>query len=126
MIVKDFYHLLIDITEKNQSTIMLLRTVGPDNTSDFDKANKIYSAYHLNLQIESPELFDKLLYNEFVFVEFNDEEEAYNFAVDNLPMNKNNVDSDYFIQFFIFSNGLYAYANDSLESLSDTKRNITI
>jgi len=125
MIVKDFYHFLIDSTEKNQSTIMLLRTIGPDSVDDFEKANKIYSTYHLNLQSEDPELFDKLLYNEFVFVEFSGEEEAYNFALENLPMNKN-IDNDYFIQFFIFSNGLYVYSNDSLASLSDIKRNITL
>ena len=118
MIVHDFLEFARHITAKDQSTVMILRTVGPDGVTDAQKANEIYSAYHLNLEPLGEGLFDKLLYNEFVFVEFESEEAAYQFALQNLPMNKDSVESEYWIQFFIISNGEYTYSNDSLKALS--------
>jgi hypothetical protein len=125
MVVKDFLEFIRDITKEKDSTIMVLRTTGPDGVEDFEKANQIYSAYHVNLQPESPELFDKLLYNEFTFVEFEDEQKALNFALENLPKKADKtVDTDYFVQVFIFSSGGMYYANDSLEGLSETVKPI--
>jgi hypothetical protein len=118
MIGRDFLDWIEYYTESQQKTMMILRTVGPDNVSSADKANEIYSAYYQNLQTESPALFDKLLYNEFTFVEFDTEEEARQFAIENFPTNKIG-DPDYFIQVFVFSNGNLAYSNDNLTSLSD-------
>jgi hypothetical protein len=118
MIGRDFLDWIEYYTESQQKTMMILRTVGPDNVSSADKANEIYSAYYQNLQTESPALFDKLLYNEFTFVEFDTEEEALQFAIENFPTNKIG-DPDYFVQVFVFSNGNLAYANDNLTSLSD-------
>lgn len=118
MITRDFLEWIEYYTESQQKTMMILRTIGPDSVSDADKANQIYSVYHQNLQTESPELFDKLLYNEFTFVEFDAEEEAYQFAIENFPTNRSG-DPDYFVQVFVFSNGNLAYSNDSLTSLSD-------
>jgi hypothetical protein len=118
MIVRDFMEWIEHYTKTQQTTMMVLRTVGPDNVSDTEKANEIYSIYYQNLQPESPLLFDKLLYNEFTFVEFETEEEARSFALYNFPANKDG-DPDYFVQVFIFTNGDLSYANDSLRSLSD-------
>lgn len=118
MIVRDFLDWIEYYTESQQKIMMILRTIGPDNVSSADKANEIYSAYYQNLQTESPALFDKLLYNEFTFVEFETEEEARQFAIENFPTNKIG-DPDYFIQVFVFSNGNLAYSNDNLTSLSD-------
>lgn len=118
MIGRDFLEWIEYYTESQQKTMMILRTIGPDNVSSADKANEIYSAYYQNLQTESPALFDKLLYNEFTFVEFDTEEEARQFAIENFPTNKIG-DPDYFIQVFVFSNGNLAYSNDNLTSLSD-------
>jgi hypothetical protein len=118
MIGRDFLDWIEYYTESQQKTMMILRTIGPDNVSSADKANEIYSAYYQNLQTESPALFDKLLYNEFTFVEFDTEEEARQFAIENFPTNKIG-DPDYFIQVFVFSNGNLAYSNDDLTSLSD-------
>ena len=72
MIIRDFLEWIEYYTESQQKTMMILRTIGPDNVDDVEKANEIYSAYYQNLQPESPALFDKLLYNEFTFVEFPD------------------------------------------------------
>ena len=118
MIGRDFLDWIEYYTESQQKIMMILRTIGPDNVSSADKANEIYSAYYQNLQTESPALFDKLLYNEFTFVEFDTEEEARQFAIENFPTNKIG-DPDYFVQVFVFSNGNLAYANDNLTSLSD-------
>ena len=118
MIGRDFLDWIEYYTESQQKIMMILRTIGPDNVSSADKANEIYSAYYQNLQTESPALFDKLLYNEFTFVEFDTEEEARQFAIENFPTNKIG-DQDYFVQVFVFSNGNLAYANDNLTSLSD-------
>ena len=104
MIVHDFLDFARYITERDQSTIMILRTVGPDGVTDVEKANQIYSAYHLNLEPLGEGLFDKLLYNEFVFIHFDSEQEAYDFSLENLPMNKKNIDSDYF--FFLSRSAL--------------------
>lgn len=118
MITRDFLEWIEYYTETQQKTMMILRTIGPDNVSDAEKANEIYSAYYQNLQPESPELFDKLLYNEFTFVEFNTEEQAYEFAAENFPLNRDG-DPDYFVQVVVFSNGNLAYSNDNLRSFSD-------
>jgi hypothetical protein len=118
IIPRDFLEYLKYDTAKDGSTVMILRPVGPDGVSDAERASQIYSAYHVNLEPECPGLFDKLLYNEFVFVEFASEEAAYQFALENLPMNKDSVEGDYWIQFFIISNGEYYYSNDNLKALS--------
>lgn len=118
IISRDFLEYIKHTTSKDGSTIMILRPIGPDGVSDVEKASQIYSAYHVNLEPECPGLFDKLLYNEFVFVEFASEETAYQFALENLPMNKTSVESDYWIQFFIITNGDYYYSNDDLKALS--------
>jgi hypothetical protein len=118
IVVRDFLEWIEYYTQSQQKTLMILRTIGPDNVEDAEKANQIYSVYYQNLQPESPVLFDKLLYNEFTFVEFETEEEAYQFAIENFPLNRDG-DPDYFVQVFVFSNGNLAHANDSLISLSD-------
>lgn len=118
MIARDFLELLMYWTEKTESVIMMLRTTGPDNATEQDKVNHIYSVYKSNFESDRVDFFDKFLYNEFTFLEFDTEEEAYEFALHNFPMNKEG-DPDYFVQFFIFSSGNLAYANDSLSGLSD-------
>lgn len=105
-------------TEVTQSSIVLLRTVGPDGVDDATKATAIYSAYYLNMQSENPAIFDKLLYNEFTFVEFTTEESAWEFCRDNFPNSKPD-DTDYFIQYVIFSNGLYVRGNDGMTGLRE-------
>ena len=101
-----------------EATIVLLRTVGPDGVDDSTKANAIYSAYYLNMQSENPAIFDKMLYNEFTFVEFSNEESAKAFCRDNFPGVRPD-DADYFVQYVIFSNGLYAGGNDGMNGLRE-------
>lgn len=120
MVAKDFLELLETVTEAQNSTIMVLRTVGPDNATEVDKINYIYSVYKTNFESENVDIFEKFLYNEFTFVEFDTEEEAYDFAVFNFPVNKKLIDdNDFFVQVFVFSNGNLAYANDTLKGLSN-------
>ena len=118
MIVRDFVELLMHWTEVTETVLMVVRTTGPDNVSDSEKINHIYSVYKSNIESDRVDFFDKFLYNEFTFLEFDSEEEAYEFGLHNFPMNKEG-DPDYFVQFFIFSHGNLAYANDSLSGLSD-------
>lgn len=115
---RNFMQWIQHYTETLQTTIVLLRTVGPDGVDDATKANAIYSAYYLNMQSENPAIFDKLLYNEFTFVEFSDEASAKEFCRDNFPGVKPD-DVDYFIQYVIFSNGLYAGGNDGMTGLRE-------
>ena len=115
---KNFMQWMYHYTEALQTTIVLLRTVGPDNVDDDTKANAIYSAYYLNMQSENPAIFDKLLYNEFTFVEFTTEESADEFCRENFPNTKPD-DLDYFIQYVIFSNGLYVRGNDGMTGLRE-------
>ena len=117
MIARDFLEFGEHVT-KDGSTVMILRTVGPDTVTDAEKANEIYSMYHLNLQPDYPEMFDKLLYNEFVFLEFGDDQEALQFARDNLPMTIPS-DADYFIQWFIFTDGMFYQGNNSVKGLTE-------
>ncbi len=120
MIVRDFLDWIEYYTTKESTTMMILRTTGPDAANTADKANSVYSAYYQNFLTESPELFYKLLYNEFTFVEFNSEEEAYDFAVDNLPMSIDAIaDPDYFVEFVIFSEGNLVYSNHDISWMSD-------
>lgn len=102
----------------SNKTLMLIRTVGPDGCTDVEKIDHIYSAYHLNLDSEHPLLFDTLLRNEFTIAEFDTEENARDFAIDNFPLRASRVDADYFVQVFVFCNGNLSYANDSLTGLS--------
>lgn len=115
---RNFMQWLYHYTEATQSTIVLLRTTGPDNVDDATKANKIYSAYYMNMQSENPAIFDKLLYNEFTFVEFSNEESAREFCRDNFPSSRGD-DDDYFIQYVIFTNGGYAGGNDGMNGLRE-------
>ena len=71
---RNFVEWMRHYTEATQSTMVLLRTVGPDGVDDATKANAIYSSYYLNMQSEDPAIFDKLLYNQFTFVEVTTEE----------------------------------------------------
>ena len=50
MIIRDFLEWIEYYTESQQKTMMILRTIGPDNVDDVEKANEIYSAYYQNLQ----------------------------------------------------------------------------
>lgn len=115
--VKDFSDWLEHYTGSLKTTVVLLRTIGPDHVDDATKANQIYSAYYLNMQSESPEIFDKLLYNEFTFVEFDEYQEAWEFCRDNFPGTRD--DEDYFIQYVIFSDGLYVRGNDGMTGLRE-------
>jgi len=118
MIARDFVEFIIEWTEALNKTLMVIRTTGPDSATDVEKVNHIYSVYKSNFESDRVDFFNKFLYNEFTFLEFDSEEEAYDFGIQNFPMNKNG-DMDFFVQFFIFSNGNLAYANDSLSGLSD-------
>lgn len=115
---RNFMEWLRHYTEATQSTIVLLRTIGPDNVDDATKANQIYSAYYMNMQSENPAIFDKLLYNEFTFVEFSTEQSAWEFCRDNFPLTRDG-DPDYFIQYVIYSNGLYVRGNDGHNGLKE-------
>ena len=115
---KNFMQWIQHYSEALQTTVVLLRTVGPDSVDDATKANAIYSAYYMNMQSENPAIFDKLLYNEFTFVEFNSEESAWAFCRDNFPGVKPD-DTDYFIQYVIFSNGMYVRGNDGMNGLRE-------
>ena len=115
---RNFMQWLYHYTEALQTTVVLLRTIGPDGVDDATKANQIYSAYYLNMQSENPAIFDKLLYNEFTFVEFSSEESARDFCRDNFP-NSRGDDDDYFIQYVIFTNGGYAGGNDGMNGLRE-------
>jgi len=117
---RNFVEWLRHYTEATQSTMVLLRTVGPDGVDDAAKATAIYSAYYLNMQSENPAIFDKLLYNEFTFVEFTTEESADEFCRENFPNSKPD-DTDYFIQYVIFSNGLYVRGNDGMTGLREPR-----
>jgi len=120
IVARDFLEWIEHYTSSTQTTLMVLRTVGPDNATDADKVNHIYSIYKSNFDSEEIEIFNKFLYNEFTFIEFDTEEEAYQFGIENFPMTRSAVDDqDYFVQMFIFNGGNLAYANDSLEGLSD-------
>jgi len=117
---RNFVEWMRHYSEALQTTVVLLRTVGPDGVDDATKANAIYSAYYLNMQSENPAIFDKLLYNEFTFVEFTDEESAWEFCRDNFPGVKPE-DEDYFIQYVIFTNGDYVRGNDGMNGLREPR-----
>ena len=117
---RNFVEWMRHYTEATQSTMVLLRTVGPDGVDDATKANAIYSAYYLNMQSENPAIFDKLLYNEFTFVEFTNEDSAWEFCRDNFPGVKPE-DEDYFIQYVIFTNGDYVRGNDGMNGLREPR-----
>ena len=115
---KNFMQFLMNYSESLNTTIVLLRTIGPDNATDAEKANAVYSAYYMNMQSENPKIFDTMLYNEFTFVEFSDEESAWEFCRDNFPLNRD-IDDDYFVQYVIYSNGMYVRGNDGNNGLRE-------
>ena len=91
-------------TTAMDSCVMVLRTVGPDACTDADKINEIYSAYKNNMDEENTEVFPTFLANEWTFLTFDTEQEAVDFADDNLPRSTD-VDPDYFVQCWIFTSG---------------------
>lgn len=117
MIARDFLDFLKCYTSHESKSVVMLRTIGPDSVTDFDKANKIYSIYYANLR-EYSDLFDKLLYNEITFAEFDDELEALDFVRENFPSSRDQGDPDYFIQYFLVTDGELAYSNDSIKYIS--------
>lgn len=110
---------LYHYTQALDTTVVVLRTTGPDNVDDATKANSIYSAYYMNMQSENPAIFDKLLYNEFTFVEFSTEDSAREFCRDNFPNSRSDVDDDYFIQYVIFTKDGYAGGNDGMKGFRE-------
>lgn len=115
---KNFKDWAKSYTTAVDNALVLLRTVGPDNVDDDVKANQIYSAYYLNMQTEHPGIFDKLLYNEFTFVEFDTEEEALTFVTENFP-NTVTDDLDYFVQYVVFHDGSVVRTNNGLTGLME-------
>lgn len=104
-------------TEATSSCVMVLRTVGPDACTDPAKVNDIYSAYKTNMDEENVDVFPTFLANEWTFLTFETEEEARDWAFDNVPRNKD-VDPDYFVQCWIFNSGALSWSNDNLTKLS--------
>jgi len=108
------------ITASAGKVILMLRTTGPDGIDAAEKANQVYSAYYLNFQSEAPGIFDKVLYNEFVFLEFDTEENAITFVTENLPGVKPS-DADYFIQYVLYNDGMYVRGNDGHNGLREPR-----
>lgn len=107
----DFITFLEDITRETGKTYVMLRCVGPNKCTDVDKLREVYSAYKLNLP---KEIYKQIFYNEFVFVEMENEDVAWDFAFENFPKNTSG-DPDYFIFACVASNGTIGYANDELK-----------
>lgn len=115
---KNFKDWAKSYTAAVDNALVLLRTVGPDSVTDETKANQIYSAYYLNMETSHPEVFDKLLYNEFTFVEFDTEDEAIEFVTENFPTNVTD-DMDYFVQYVVFVDGSVTRENNGLTGLME-------
>lgn len=118
IVVRDFLQVIEKFTEDSELVLMILRTVGPDSCASIEKYNEVYSAYKSNFDVESTGIFNTFLRNEWSFLEFSTEEEAIKFAKENLPVSKDDLDPDYFIQCFVFNRGALAFSNDSLKVLS--------
>jgi len=114
---KTFLQYIETTTEAAGTVLMVIRTVGPDACTDTDKVNEIYSVYKTNMDEENTEVFPTFLANEWTFLEFETEDDAVEFGRDNLPVN-NQVDPDYFVQWWVFNSGALAFANDNLTKLS--------
>lgn len=115
---KTFLDFVESATEATNTCLMIIRTCGPDCCSDHAKCNEIYSTYKTNMDGEDTGVFPTFLANEWTFLEFEDEDEAMEYARDNLPMNKKETDPDYFVQWWLFNSGAYVYGNDNLTKLS--------
>jgi len=113
-----FLQYIEDTTQRLRTCVMVLRTEGPDACTDADKVNQIYSAYKNNMDEENTGVFPTFLANEWTFLTFETEDEARDWAKDNLPLGRDDVDPDYFVQCWIFDNGALSYANDNLTKLS--------
>ena len=77
MIARDFVEFVMSVTERLDTTLMIIRTTGPDAAQDAEKVNEVYSVYKSNFDSERVDFFDKFMYNEFTFLEFDSEEDAY-------------------------------------------------
>lgn len=112
-----FLQYIESTTESMGTCVAVLRTVGPDNCTDADKVNEIYSAYKTNFDEENVDVFPTFLPNEWTFLTFDTEEDAREWALDNVPRSTD-VDPDYMVQCWIFNSGALSYANDNLTKLS--------
>lgn len=110
MTAKDFLQFLMDITRETGKTYLMLRCSGPDKCTDVDKLNEVYGTYKAILP---PDIYRKIFYNEFVFIEMDTDDEACDFAKDYFPKNTSG-DPDYFIFTCVVSEGVVCYANDDL------------
>lgn len=112
-----FLQYIESTTTAMDSCVMVMRTVGPDACTDSEKINTIYSAYKNNMDEENTEVFPTFLANEWTFLTFNTEEQAREFARDNLPLDMTD-DPDYFVQAWVFVSGGLSWSNDNLTKLS--------
>jgi len=112
MIMKtlDFLTFLEDTTAATGKTYLLLRMVGPNNCTDVEKLKEVYAAYKFNLDAE---VYQKIFNNEFVFVEFDTDDQAVDYAFDNFPKNTDG-DPDYYVFTCVISEGTVCYSNDEL------------
>lgn len=107
----DFITFLEEVTRATGKTYLMLRAVGPNKCTDVEKLREVYAAYKLNLDYS---VYKEIFYNEFVFIEMENEDVAWDYAYENFPKNTNG-DPDYFIFVCVASNGTIGYANDELK-----------
>jgi len=106
----DFLTFLEDTTRDTGKTYLMLRMVGPSKCTDVEKLKEVYAAYKFNLDST---VYNKIFYNEFVYVEFDNDDAAIDYAFDNFPRNTDG-DPDYYIFACVISAGTVMYSNDEL------------
>jgi len=110
MKASDFLTFLEDTTRETGKTYLMLRMTGPNNCTDVEKLKEVYAAYKFNLD---DNVYRKIFHNEFVYIEFDTDDEAVNYAFDNFPKNADG-DPDYYIFTCVISEGTVCYSNDEL------------
>jgi|SaaInlV_120m_DNA_3_1039746.scaffolds.fasta_scaffold00666_7 hypothetical protein len=106
----DFLTFLEETTRDTGKTYLMLRMTGPNTCTDVEKLKEVYAAYKFNLDSD---VYQKIFHNEFVYIEFNTDDEAVNYAFDNFPKNTDG-DADYYIFACVISEGTVCYSNDEL------------
>ncbi len=98
--VMEFAELIQCFVEKTGKPLVFLRASGPHGTNDVDLANQAFNLYKEILDLE---MYTLIFNNEFLFIEFDDIEEAVDFCEDHFPESQTSCPKEQYIHYSLYN-----------------------
>jgi len=106
--VYEFQEIIEQAIQWRRRPTVFVRNIGPRAITDEAKRNEVYGTYRMLL---TSDVMQGLLNNEYIFISFDDLDDARAYAVDNFPRNSSG-DPDFYIRVEVYDNeGRIEYHN---------------